>query len=67
MANFMARYRRSDGHYARVECAYAELERYLVLSLQHRIEHEDRAVCGSQRSEGSVSAFRRGGDRSHVD
>jgi hypothetical protein len=24
MANFMARYRRSDGHYADVECAYAE-------------------------------------------
>jgi hypothetical protein len=31
MANFMARYRRGDGHYADVECAYDELERYLVL------------------------------------
>jgi hypothetical protein len=28
----MARYRRSDGHYTYVECAYAEFERYLVLS-----------------------------------
>jgi hypothetical protein len=28
----MARYRRGGGHYADVECAYAELERYLVLS-----------------------------------
>ena len=27
----MARYRGRDGHYADVECAYAELERYLVL------------------------------------
>jgi hypothetical protein len=32
MANFMARYRGGDGHYADVECAYGELERYLVLS-----------------------------------
>ena len=32
MANFVARYRRDDGHYADVECAYAELERHLVLS-----------------------------------
>jgi hypothetical protein len=31
MANFMARCRGSDGDNARVECAYAELERYLVL------------------------------------
>jgi hypothetical protein len=31
MANFMARYRGGDGHYADVECAYAELKRYLVL------------------------------------
>jgi len=28
MANFMARYRGGDGHYAGVECAYAELKRY---------------------------------------
>ena len=32
MANFMARYRGGDGHYADVESAYAELERYVVLS-----------------------------------
>src|SRR5215472_4614309 len=32
MANFMARYRGSDGHYADVECAYADFERHLVLS-----------------------------------
>src|SRR5215472_7524964 len=32
MANFMARYRCGDGRYADVECSYAELERYLVLS-----------------------------------
>jgi len=31
MANSMARYRWGDGHYADVECADAELERYLVL------------------------------------
>src|SRR5262249_32809453 len=31
MANYMARYRRSTSHYADVECAYVELERYLVL------------------------------------
>jgi len=28
----MARYRCGDGRYADVECSYAELERYLVLS-----------------------------------
>jgi hypothetical protein len=32
MANSMARYRWCDGHYADVECAYAEFEGYLVLS-----------------------------------
>jgi hypothetical protein len=32
MANFMARHRGGDGHYVDVECADAELERYLVLS-----------------------------------
>ena len=32
MANFMDRYRRSTSHYANVECAHAEFERYLVLS-----------------------------------
>jgi hypothetical protein len=34
MANFMARYRRGDGHYADLECVDAALERYLVLKLQ---------------------------------
>jgi hypothetical protein len=28
----MARYRGGDGHYADVECTYAELKRYLVLN-----------------------------------
>ena len=32
----MARYRGGDGHYADVECAYAELERYLVLSFNNK-------------------------------
>jgi hypothetical protein len=32
MANFMARHRGGDRHYADVECVNAELERYLVLS-----------------------------------
>ena len=32
MANFMARYRGGDGHYAGVERADAELERYLLLN-----------------------------------
>ena len=32
MANFMDRYRGGNRHYADVECAYGELERYLVLS-----------------------------------
>ena len=37
MANFMARYRRSDGHYCDVECADAEPERYLVLSCKEGV------------------------------
>jgi hypothetical protein len=32
MANFMACYRGRDGHYDDVECANAELGRYLVLN-----------------------------------
>src|SRR5271157_1829737 len=39
MANFMARYRGGDGHYADVECAYAELERYLVLSCNEQAHY----------------------------
>ena len=42
MANFMARYRRSAGHYADVECAYAELERYLVLSCNEQTRYLER-------------------------
>jgi hypothetical protein len=38
---FMARYRRSDGHYADVECAYVELERYLVLSCKAGLRGSD--------------------------
>ena len=52
----MARYRGGDGHYADVECAYAELKRYLVLSCKV-VAHEGREVCRSPRSEGSLSAF----------
>jgi hypothetical protein len=29
--------------------------------------HEDREVCKSQRGEGSLSAFHRGGDRNYAD
>ena len=52
----MARYRGGDGRYADMECAYAELERYLVLSCKV-VAHEGREVCRSPRSEGSLSAF----------
>jgi hypothetical protein len=45
MANFMVRNCGCDGHYADVEFADAELERYLVLSCNIGLEHEDRAVC----------------------
>jgi len=44
MANLMARYRRSDGHYADVECAYADLERYLVLSCN------DKRAAGKKKA-----------------
>ena len=67
MANVMARYRRGAGDYADVECAYAELERYLVLSCNIGREHEDRAVCWSPRGEGSLGAFPRGRNRNHAD
>jgi hypothetical protein len=39
MANFVARYRRSDGHYADVECAYDKFERYLVLIAHPHTDH----------------------------
>ncbi len=42
----MARYRGSDGHYADVECAYADLERYLILKLK-RISPVDLAKIAS--------------------
>ena len=67
MANFMVRNRGCDGHYAGVECADAELERYLVLSCNIGFEHEDRAVCRSQRGEGSFIDVRRGSDGNHAD
>ena len=66
MANFVARYRGGDGHYADLECTYAELKRYLVLSSKV-VAHEGREVCRSPRSEGSLGAFRRRGDRNHAD
>jgi hypothetical protein len=46
--------------------AYAEPKRYLVLSCKV-VAHEGREVCRSPRSEGSLSAFRRGGDSNHAD
>ena len=44
MANFMARYRGGDGHYADVECADAELERYLVLNALRVGNHTQRSA-----------------------
>jgi hypothetical protein len=44
MANFMARYRGDDGHYADVECAYAELERYVVLSCNEPANGKKKAT-----------------------
>ena len=55
MANFMARYRRSDGHYAGVECAYAEPERYLVLSCNEQ-ERKGAAIQRPQVKEGKHTA-----------
>jgi hypothetical protein len=57
----MARYRGGDGHYADVECAYAELKRYLVLSCKV-VGHEDGEACRSQRGARSLSAFCGGRD-----
>ena len=42
MTNFMARYRGGDGHYVDVERAYAELERYLVLSCNEQTRYLER-------------------------
>ena len=52
MANFVARYRGSDGHYADVECAYAEFERYLVLSCK-------RSSLGKKKATGLVALIER--------
>src|SRR5262249_32879000 len=41
MANFVAHYCGGDGHYADVECAYSELERYIVLSCKARYWKEE--------------------------
>jgi hypothetical protein len=60
----MARYRGGDGHYADVECAYAELERYLVLSCK---VVEDGEACRSQRGARSLSAFCGGRDGRYAD
>ena len=42
MANGMDRYRRGTSHYADVECAYVELERYLVLSCNEQTRYLQR-------------------------
>ena len=47
----MARHRGSDGHYADVECAYAEFERYLVLSCK-------RSSLGKKKATGLVALNR---------
>src|SRR5215472_14596551 len=47
MANFMARYRGSNGHYSHVECAYAELERHFVLK---RIRKKEATISGGLSS-----------------
>jgi hypothetical protein len=44
MANFMARYRGGDGHYADVECAYAEFKRRLVLNALRVGNHTQRSA-----------------------
>jgi hypothetical protein len=46
MANFVARYRGRDSHYADVECAYAELEGYLELSCKTRYWKEEGQQFG---------------------
>jgi hypothetical protein len=46
MANFMARYRRGDGDYVDVECADAELERYLVLSCNSDLDMKIERFAG---------------------
>jgi hypothetical protein len=56
----MVRYRRGDGHYADVECAYAQLERYLVLSCN------EYARCWKEKGHpnwGGLSLRRRGNNR----
>ncbi len=50
----MDRYSRGAGHYANVECAYAEFERDLVLSCNEarkpfRYSHCRRSTCPSFR------------------
>jgi hypothetical protein len=46
MANFMVRNRGCDGHYADVECADAELERYLVLSCNRTLNMKIERFAG---------------------
>src|SRR5262249_36909270 len=75
MANFMARYRGSNRHYSHVECAYAELERYLVLNCNEEGRHsasprhwmctagDDSAITGKQQSVGCAAMPVTGGER----
>ena len=51
----MARYRRSDGHYADVECAYAEPKRYLVLSSTNKKKATKPLVAEVRRMECTAS------------
>ena len=55
MANFMARHRGGDGHYAGVDCVNAELERYLVLSCNEQ-ERKRAAIQRPQVKEGKHTA-----------
>jgi hypothetical protein len=56
----MVRYRGCDGHYAGVECADAELERYLVLScntLARYWKEKGHRYSGGQVYGGSDAPF----------
>jgi SET domain-containing protein len=39
----------------------------IIKTVSHRWKYEDRAVCWSQRGEGSLSSVHRGGDGNHAD
>ena len=59
----MARYRWGDGHYADVECAYAELERHFVLSCSNDLER--KRAANSSGPKFLEETHRRGGRCSH--